>query len=124
MIRRLVMANQDVQTKVVTCAVKKTAPSVTARATVSDPETGAWSMFLNGAFIKGGNAPADVDLGSGTAVIGKMLEVSAMIKNIAGTPKSLSLRVDVDAALEPMTGDIDPGHAASYSMFVVFEEEV
>ena len=120
------MANHDVQTKVVTCAVKRTAASVVARATVSAPEAGAWSMFLNGAFISGGNGPADVDLGSGTAVIGKMLEVSAMIKNIAGTTRSMSLHVDVvdvGAASEPMTGDIDPGHAASYSMFVVFEEQ-
>lgn len=118
------MANHDVQTKVVMCAVKKTDASVVARATVSAPDAGAWSMFLNGTFVTGGNGPADVDLGSAATVIGKMLEVSAIIKNIAGTTKSMTLQVHVGAPLEPMSGDIDPGHAASYSMFVVFQEQV
>jgi hypothetical protein len=117
------MANQDVQTKVITRAVKRTDGSVRVKATLSHPKSGGWSVFLDGTFKQGGNDPAEVNLGRASEVIGKMVEVSAVMKNISGAAAAMSLQVDASASPDSLRGDIDSGHAAHYSIFIAFLEE-
>jgi hypothetical protein len=116
------MADPLVKTDTIICSVAKSAPSVVARATLSAPTSGGWSMFLDGAFKQGGNGPSDVDLGPAETLIGKILEVSATMKNISGNPAPLSLRVDAAMHSGTMQGEASAGHAAHYSIFVVFVE--
>jgi hypothetical protein len=116
------MANQDVQTKMITCLVKKTEPKVLAKVTLSHPKSGGWSIFLDGVFKKGGNDPAEVNLGSGASVLGKMLEVSCVMKQVAPKPPSMKLSVDTAGVSDFVAADIDPGHSARYSIFVAFLE--
>ena len=86
------MADPLVKTDTIICSVAKSTPSVVARATLSAPGAGGWSMFLDGTFKQGGTGPSDVDLGPAAALIGTL------------------------------HGDAGAGHAAHYSMFVVFVE--
>ena len=116
------MSDPLVKTDTMICSVTKDAASVTARATLSDPTSGGWSMFLDGTFKQGGNGPADVDLGPATELIGKILEVSATMKNISGKLVPLSLKVDAAAQSGSLQGEASAGHAAHYSLFVVFVE--
>ena len=116
------MSDQLVKTDTMICSVVRTAASVVARATLSNPTAGGWSMFLDGTFKHGGNAPEDVDLGPGDGLIGKILEVSATMKNITGKPAPLSLKVDAATQSGTMQGEASAGHAAHYSIFVVFVE--
>jgi len=116
------MADPLVKTDTIICSVAKSTPSVVARATLSAPGAGGWSMFLDGTFKQGGNGPSDVDLGPAEALIGKVLEVSATMKNITAVAAALSLRVDAAAHTGTLHGDASAGHAAHYSMFVVFVE--
>jgi hypothetical protein len=116
------MSDQLVKTDTLICSVAKSASSVVARATLNEPAWGGWSMFLDGSFKQGGNAPTDVDLGPGQNLIGKTLEVSATMKNITGKSAPLSLKVDAAALSGTMQGEASAGHAAHYSMFIVFVE--
>ena len=116
------MADPLVKTDTIICSVAKSTPSVVARATLSAPGAGGWSMFLDGAFKQGGNGPSDVDLGPANSLIGKILEVSATMKNITASATALSLRVDAATQTGTMHAEASAGHAAHYSMFVVFVE--
>ena len=116
------MAEQLVKTDTLICTVARSTSTVVARATLSNPTAGGWTMFLDGTFKHGGNAPEDVDLGPGDGLIGKVLEVSATMKNITAVAAALSLRVDAAAHTGTLHGDASAGHAAHYSMFVVFVE--
>ena len=116
------MADPLVKTDTIICSVAKSTPSVVARATLSAPTSGGWSMFLDGTFKQGGNGPSDVDLGPAETLIGKVLEVSATMKNITDKTAALSLRVDAATQTGTLQGDANAGHAAHYSMLVVFVE--
>jgi hypothetical protein len=116
------MADPLVKTDTIICSVAKSAPSVVARATLSAPTSGGWSMFLDGTFKQGGNGPEDVELGPAESLIGKILEVSATMKNITAHTAALSLKVDAAAQSSTMQGEASAGHAAHYSIFVVFVE--
>jgi hypothetical protein len=116
------MADPLVKTDTIICSVARSVPSVVARATLSAPTAGGWSMFLDGSFKQGGNGPTDVDLGPAQALIGKVLEVSATMKNITAKAAALSLRVDAATHTGTLHGDAGAGHAAHYSLFVVFVE--
>ncbi|HEY0988709.1 MAG TPA: hypothetical protein VGD80_16700 [Kofleriaceae bacterium] len=116
------MAEQLVKTDTLICTVARSTSPVVARATLSNPTAGGWTMFLDGTFKHGGNAPEDVDLGPGERLIGKVLEVSATMKNITGKPAPLSLKVDAATQSGTMQGEASAGRAAHYSIFVVFVE--
>lgn len=116
------MPDQLVKTDTMICSVSKAASSVVARATLSDPKSGGWSMFLDGTFKQGGNGPTDLDLGPAAELIGKILEVSATMKNVTGGLMPMSLQVDAAAQSNAMQGDVAPGNSAHYSIFVVFVE--
>jgi hypothetical protein len=116
------MANQDTKTKLIQCFLKKTdAAFITPK--LSNPKSGGWSVFLDGTYEDGGNASKKVSLGKGADVIGKMAEVSALMKNI--TDKTATMRVDVDVpgTSDDLDGEIAPGDAANYHLFVAFLEQ-
>ena len=116
------MADPLVKTDTIICSVARSVASVVAKATLSAPTSGGWSMFLDGTFKQGGNGPEDVALGPAASLIGKILEVSATMKNITGKVAPLSLKVDAATHSGTMQGEASAGHAAHYSIFVVFIE--
>jgi hypothetical protein len=114
------MANQEVQVDTIVGIVDPNAASVAAKVTLSHPKSGGWSMALATVFVKGGNDPEEVNLGKGSDVAGKMLEVSVVMKNISAATTKMSLQVDVLGKSGTIAGDIAPGHSAHYSLFVAF----
>lgn len=114
------MANQETLVDTLVAIVDPGAASVKASVKLSAPTSGGWSMALASAFVKGGNGPEAVEIGSGAQVAGKTLEVSAVMKNISATAANMSLQVDVLGKSRTITATIPPGHSAHYSMVVAF----
>lgn len=91
-------------------------------ATIGNGQLGGWAVFLEGAFVRGGNEPVVVALGKGAALGGQILEVKANIIDVQGQTDRLSLRVRITGRDEPI--DIEhigpPGGAAIYRVLVQF----
>lgn len=109
-------------TKVITCAPPLDA-AVSVRSFIGEGQEGGWALLLDGTFLSGGFEPTPFDLGPGAALRGKILEISAAIKDVQGAHDRLSLRVALSVLAEPI--DIShvgqPGDGAAYSVIVVFE---
>lgn len=108
-------------TKVVTCNPQP-AEAVSVTPTIGEAQEGAWAVLLDGALVAGGVDATAVALGTGDALRGKVVEVSAVIKDIQGATDRLSLRTRVSALADPI--DIShagaPGDAALYSVIIFF----
>lgn len=91
-------------------------------ATIGNAQLGAWAVFLDGAFIEGGNAPTAVNLGKGHALVGKVAEISATLSDVQGATDRLSLRVRLTGLATPIDIEHDgqPGGRAAYSVLVQF----
>lgn len=99
---------------------------VLARATIGNGQMGGWVMLLGATRVAGGNEPVEVALGSGEELVGKHLEVSAVIVDVRPQTDRLSLLVEVwnEGGTERTRGTIahegDPGDSAAYSLFAAF----
>jgi hypothetical protein len=97
---------------------------VRARAVIEHGQAGAWAMFVNRSHVAGGAHQDWVELGTGQSLIGKILEVSAVMKDVKDNTNRLGLRVDVagasavSAALDHAGGS---GDSAAYSIIIKFE---
>lgn len=109
------------------CRAKPT-EQVSVKATIGNGQPGGWAMKLAGNLIASGTEPTDVALGTGAALDGKMLEISATMKAVVPGASRLSLRADLATAAgaldgSPVTID-DPaelGDSAGYSIIVFFQ---
>lgn len=116
------MPTQTTKTASMICPVPTDQAHVVATITPGDPAASGWSALLEGVFVKGGNAGASVDLGSGATVANKLLEISAVLKETDGKTAPLSLMVAVGDKTVALSTAAAPGDSASYSILVLFTE--
>jgi hypothetical protein len=106
----------------------KAGDQVVVRATIGNGQPGGWAMRLAGNVVGSGSEPEDVVLGTGAALDGKTLEISATMKAVVGGASRLSLLADLTAAGSAVDGAPimidDPaqlGDSAGYSIIVFFQ---
>jgi hypothetical protein len=86
------------------------------------PHASSWSLFVDGNFVAGGRDAAAVQLGLGAELVGRALEVSAVLVDTTGGGGELTVAITVTGRAEPIaiTHHGEPGTRAAYSILVLF----